>query len=101
VRSYLAQSMESGGARNDSRHISGPARALGPAWAEREVNVCAWTYLFRRLPTDAAELEQLAQRLGVSLFGTAESWAGHTALLSAIASAFSALAAWRALLLHH
>jgi hypothetical protein len=86
-----------------------------------------WTYLFRRLPTDAAELEHLAQRLGVSLFGTAEGGAGHTGLntyeaqrrirevlrhrldswlwivafLSAIASVFSALAAWRALLLHH
>jgi hypothetical protein len=83
--------------------------------------MCDWIiYLFRRLPTDAGELEQLANRLGVSLFATLEggrgptvmntyevqrrirewlrhrldSWLWLVAFLSAAASVFSAAAAW-------
>jgi len=79
-------------------------------------------YLFKKLPSDAAELEQLAEGFGVSMFSTAVTGAGHTgldtyevqrriresirdwrdgwlwlvALIAAAASVLSALAAWTA-----
>ena len=80
-------------------------------------------YLFRKLPTEAGELEKLAEELGVSMFNTAVTGAGHTGLdtyevqrrireaisdwrgcclwllafISAIVSVLSALAAWTAI----
>ena len=82
-------------------------------------------YLFRKLPTEAGELENLAEELGVSMFNTAVTGAGHTgpdtyevqrrireairdwrdgwlwllAFISAIVSVLSALAAWTAVLM--
>ncbi len=81
-------------------------------------------YFFKKLPTDAREIEILAEKLGVTLFGTGVSGGGITgtdvyeverrirealsdarnswlwllAIASAMASVFSALAAWRAAL---
>lgn len=82
-------------------------------------------YLFRKLPTEAAELEALAAKLGVSMFNTAVTKFGHTgtdtyevqrrireaikdwrdgwlwllAFISAVVSVLSALAAWTAVLM--
>lgn len=81
-------------------------------------------YLFWKLPTAAADLEKLADELGVSMFDTAVtkygktgtntyevqrrirdaikdwrgSWLWLLAFISAVASALSALAAWMAVL---
>jgi hypothetical protein len=78
-------------------------------------------YFFKKLPVDAGELEKLAQQLGVSLAETISwakglssmniyevqrrireaiadarnSWIWIFAVASAVASVFSALAAWR------
>ena len=84
-----------------------------------------WTkYLFRKLPSNDQELENLAQDLGVSLFGTAVTHSGHTGtdtnemqrrimdhirfrkdnalwlivLLAGLSSLASAIAAWLAVL---
>lgn len=84
-------------------------------------------YLFRKLPTDAGELERLAEKLGVSLFNTAvtkhgqtgtdtyevqrriretirewrDSWLWLFALIATAASFLSALAAWTAVVLRN
>lgn len=82
-------------------------------------------YLFRNLPTDAGELERLAEKLGVSMFNTAvtkygqtgtdtyevqrriresikdwrDGWLWLLALIAAAASLLSALAAWTAVVM--
>jgi hypothetical protein len=79
-----------------------------------------YVYFFKRLPTDEVMLTKLAERLGVSMSGTAETFTGKTgtniyevqrrvmeairlrrdslawvvAVLAALASAASAVAAW-------
>ncbi|MGH9424877.1 MAG: hypothetical protein ACRD2L_01000 [Terriglobia bacterium] len=83
-------------------------------------------YLFRKLPTDDAKLDGLAQELGISMFNTAVTKNGRTgtdtyevqrrirenikdwrdsllwliAVIAATASVFSAVAAWRAVVMH-
>ena len=82
--------------------------------------MCGWTYLFRKLPSEAGDLEELARRLRVSLFNSEVTKYGKTgtdtyevqrrileslrhrrdsclwllALLSALAAVCSAAAAW-------
>jgi hypothetical protein len=82
-------------------------------------------YLLRKLPTDAGELAQLAEKLGVSMFNTEvtkhehtgtdtyevqrriretikdwrDGWLWLLALIAAAASLLSALAAWTAVVL--